>query len=118
MTTFMIATRAHYVIPEIKAGITSYLLGRGWQVWHWFDDLWLTTNLPADMTAQRLSGELEQGVAGLSVAEFLVIQLENVPSYYGRLNDEAWGWIAHFWGPPKSNLIPRLPGVPPPPRWE
>jgi len=92
---FVIATNS--TVPSlVKNSITIYLQSTGWQIWHWFEDLWLVAGVPDNFTAKDLAAALE--VRSLAATgSFLVLQIEGESLYYGRAVKEAWQWMYDNW---------------------
>jgi hypothetical protein len=43
---------------DIRDAVTSFLESKGWEIWHWFEDLWLSANAPNDLDLEKLRDEI------------------------------------------------------------
>lgn len=70
------------------------LQAKGWDVWHWFDDLWLVVNSGKDYSP----ADLREDIQNLFSADknVIVIQVEGV-SYSGFGPPRAWTWMRKKW---------------------
>ena len=102
-TKFLIATDSQKVLTPTKNQLTGFLQGRGWEVWHWIDDLWLIVG-PMNATARTITKEIEAAMPDLAKGRFVVFQVEGVPAYFGRGPKEAWEWMKSHWGPPSGRV--------------
>ncbi|MGI8773203.1 MAG: hypothetical protein ACR2JE_17405 [Acidobacteriaceae bacterium] len=77
--------------------ITLHLQRKGWQVWHWFEDLWLVTYPGEEMRLPLLRDELR---ALLGAKYVLIMSLNDSPFYSGFGPQAAWPWMTENWGKP------------------
>ena len=84
-----------------RNNITAYLEGKpGWQIWHWFQNLWLIVIPENDpVTPLGLRQELE-GFLGV-YKHLLVMQVPETIRYSGRGDKGAWPWMGQNWGRPE-----------------
>jgi len=78
--------------------ITSYFEAKKWDVWHWFEDVWLVVN-PSDQAMQTnaLRDELQALFAPLQ-RHLLVIEIGNPAHYSGWGPKDGWPWMQEKWG--------------------
>lgn len=95
-TRFIICTDSKWVAAEHRNAITHFLEGKGWQLWHWMEDVWLVASTDALPTADELKVELA-GLLELKARWFLVIRID------GRVDHAIWGykesfpWLTEYW---------------------
>lgn len=91
-------------LQPTKDAITNYLRAKGWPIWHWFENLWLLSNVPDNVTAQSLSEEILALIAPIApgpLTSHIVIDASDKPSaYFGRGPKEGWEWMLQNWGRP------------------
>jgi hypothetical protein len=81
---------------EQRDAITFHLNGKGWKLWHWYQDLWLLAEVPDDVTPQRLWEELH-ALPPLAQKSLLVMRFQDAPVFYGNAHRESWGWMEDHW---------------------
>lgn len=79
--------------PNEQSSITTFLQVKGCAYWHWIDDLWIASGLPATTSAQSLWSELS-ALPGLAGKTMVVIGCDGPMRYFGRAPTEAWKWLA------------------------
>jgi len=86
---------------EQRNAITIMFQSKGWQLWHWMEDVWLLALVPDNVSAHQISEEMAQNPL-IGQKTRVVIKLpESVPStYWGHCAKDAWEWMARFWGGP------------------
>lgn len=77
--------------------ITHRLQGTKYQFWHWMENVWLVTT-DENVTAKSFAEWLEK-FTGIT-RFYVVFRIDGPCPYWGRNIDEAWKWMAKFWGPP------------------
>jgi hypothetical protein len=81
--------------------ITLYLEAKtNWQVWHWFENIWLVVVPPDDeITLAALRGEFESFLGELK--HTLIMQVSQPITFTGRANKDGWPWMYKNWGTPQ-----------------
>lgn len=98
---FIIATDSPKGFPngvtvEERNKITRFLEAKQWQVWHWFDDLWLVV-APANSTTPRaLTKDLRKLL--LKTRFVLIIEVDGRTTYSGFGSEYGWPWMEENWG--------------------
>jgi hypothetical protein len=75
--------------------ITRLLHAKGWHVWHWFEDVWLTVN-PTDQyySAYDLNHELREKIED----ERYILVMQVAPmDHAGFGPSRGWTWTNKFW---------------------
>jgi hypothetical protein len=87
--------------PQLRDQLTEFLTARGWRIWHWYADLWLLSEVPADLAAGKIYQEIERAIPAIAYAALLVLEVGGELRYYGRAPaEEAWTWMFQYWGAP------------------
>ncbi len=74
--------------------VTAYLQGAGYQVWHWYPDVWLVYS-PLPVSAKALSEALD---AFIGTTHRIVFEVPSACHYFGRSTKESWDWMRTYWG--------------------
>lgn len=74
--------------------ITQMLEKRGWPVWHWFEDVWLTVNPKNPISVNTLTRELRKAIGKQRV--ILVTQIQPI-SLDGYGPKPGWIWTRENW---------------------
>jgi hypothetical protein len=82
-----------------RNNITRHLEAKGWQVWHWFEDIWLAVAPPDSITPRDLRLELMTLLA--AGKHVLVMLIEGEIKYSGNGPPAGWPWMAEKWGKPE-----------------
>jgi hypothetical protein len=98
---------------EQRDAITYHLNSKGWQIWHWYGDLWLLANVPDQSTPYALWSELN-ALPPLKGKSMLVSTVENHPLFFGVANPQSWPWMNENWGTPNIPATPAEPVSKPP----
>ena len=61
----IIVTDSAGTTRDQRNAITAFLEGKGWEVWHWYEDLWLVNNPGEPIDFGTLRDQLGDAVAGL-----------------------------------------------------
>ena len=83
-----------------KDAVTTYLMAKPWGVNHHFEDLWLLTGVPNEISAKGLCDEI-RAVPGVgSQITMLVNRIADGASmtFWGRSAPANWEWMAKNWG--------------------
>ena len=86
--------------------ITRHLEAKGWQVWHWFEDLWLIVVPDGSITGQAKlqPSELREEILALLKAPLkyiLVMEVRGKIDYAGMGDAQGWPWMESNWGLPQ-----------------
>jgi hypothetical protein len=74
--------------------ITGYLEGRGWHVWHWFEDIWLVKT-DADVDPDKL---LDALVEAIGTKRSLFVQVVPDPTNYQIMGSRSsFPWMDTHW---------------------
>ena len=83
-----------------RDAITGFLKGRGWEFWHWFEDLWLVV-VPAGLP-QVAPDVLRDDLRGLLPSRgrhLLIINVDDgVHAGFGPA--VVWPWMRNIWAEP------------------
>ncbi len=62
--------------------------------WHWFNDVWLITDVSKEFTTQMLRDKVQELAPGLTT---LVMQIDNAKGWSGFGSDDKFNWIRETW---------------------
>jgi hypothetical protein len=86
---------------EQRNQITSFLQVKGWEVWHWFEDLWFVVVPNGSVTPKGLREEISTSILG-NTKYILVLDVSGGQIVYsGFGNKDGWPWMAEKWGKPE-----------------
>lgn len=88
-TRLAIVTDADSATAAEKDALTSYLTDRGWDVWHWFSDLWLVTGVPHDIDIGTMLDEIRSEVGNIHLFIFRMPASVDAGAY-GKLKSLKW----------------------------
>jgi hypothetical protein len=96
VSRFVVLTDSSTVDNDARNAITAYLKGKGWQVWHWFGDVWLVDAAPnrIDLNALRLEMTSVMPI----IRHLIVMSVEGELALSGIVPAEAIPWINLHWG--------------------
>lgn len=77
--------------------ITGLLQGKGWHVWHWFEDLWLLATDTEGTKAAEVRDEILEALDGAEIHIF-VLEVEHFPSLASKGPSSSIPWIRKHWG--------------------
>jgi hypothetical protein len=101
-TRFIICTNGHpgpsAPTPEERNKITRFFEAKGWQVWHWFDDIWLTVDPLESTKVKDLANEMRLLLG--ATKQVVVMQIEGQIKYSGYAPRDGWPWMRKNWGTP------------------
>ena len=81
-----------------RNALTALFQAKAWPVWHYFEDLWLLSEIPENVTAKSLHSELEK-IAVIGEHSIVILKIaEGQHEFYGRANPEGWEWMKKSWG--------------------
>jgi hypothetical protein len=73
---------------------------KDWQVWHWFENIWLVVIPPDDeITPVALRREMESFLG--ESKHLLIMQVSQPITFSGRGNPDGWAWMYKNWGTPQ-----------------
>lgn len=75
--------------------ITELMQAKGWNVWHWFEDLWLVTNPGQEYSVGSIRDEI-RALPSMGDKHVLVMEVEGV-AYSGFGPNKAWAWMRKRW---------------------
>lgn len=83
-----------------RNALTDLFQKRGWNVWHWMEDIWLLAAVPDEITPKAIAGEISAHLVFQTGAKFIIIRITDSGkiTYWGRGSKEGWEWMARFWG--------------------
>jgi hypothetical protein len=84
---------------EQRNQITALLKNKEWEVWHWFEDLWLVVVHNYSASTKDLREEISL-ILGPS-KYVLILDVSGSITYSGMGNAAGWPWMATHWGSPK-----------------
>jgi hypothetical protein len=79
-----------------KNALTAFLEGKGWAVWHWFEDLWLIDNAPNGINLPALRDEIRVLIPAIN--NLLIIAAEGVANHAGVVPTQSAQWFVEHWG--------------------
>ena len=84
---------------EQRNAITAMFQAKGWQQWHWLEDVWLLAEVPPSVTSRALSEEISNNPL-IGPKAKLVIKLPDDAhlTHWGNASKDGWDWMAKFWG--------------------
>ena len=84
--------------PEQQDVITQFLKSKGYEFWHWIEDLWLLSNVPVGTTPRSLWQELNE-LPEIAGQNMIVLMMNSSIAHWGQLPQSAWLWLSKNWGP-------------------
>lgn len=80
-----------------RNALTAFLEGKGWSVWHWFEDAWLIADAPEMAGFSRLKQEISAAIPTLR--EFMIISTHDTENqrYSIRASPDGIPWIKEHW---------------------
>jgi hypothetical protein len=99
MTQFIIVTNsaggdANSATALERDSITGFLQGKGWHVWHWYEDLWLV-KADSILSASELRKEIQKLIRPLT--QIMVFAPGDNLTYNGLVPESALPWIKAHW---------------------
>jgi DNA-binding LytR/AlgR family response regulator len=82
---------------EDRDKVTRFLESHGWQVWHWFEDLWMVTIPGDEMNMMSMRDEIR--VNALPKGRFVIFELAEGSRTGGTEQTNAVEWIYKNWLP-------------------
>jgi hypothetical protein len=86
------------VTAEERNKITHHLELKGFQVWHWFEDLWLAIDPSNDTGTAKLREELSAILGSGNLKHVIVMHVDGPITYSGLGPPDGWTWMAKNWG--------------------
>jgi hypothetical protein len=80
---------------EERNAITDHLKAKGWQVWHWFEDVWLTVDELDESSPRELREELRSLI---DERTFILIMAVEPVAFSGFGSKQGWTWMRGNWG--------------------
>jgi len=81
--------------------ITTFLKGKGWQLWHWLPDFWFISDAPDTYTPQTLYAEITANTKITQQTHFLILHFpDGLFEFGGMANPEGWPWLGDIGGKP------------------
>jgi hypothetical protein len=99
MTKFLFAINGASA-PQQNA-LTEFIRAKGWQLWHWFNDIWLVTGIPEETSIEILRDEIYE-IPTIKGCYLLIMKFRGDISYSGWANPEGWPWMKENWGTPNG----------------
>ena len=91
----IIATNSTASGVAAKNTLTAFLEAKGWAVWHWFEDLWLLDNVPAQTNLMALRDEINRVIPTLG--QVLVLSTEGPINHAGTVPAQSAQWFTEHW---------------------
>ena len=91
----ILATDPGTTNPAIRNAITAFLEGKGWSIWHWFDDLWLIDGVPTSVGLGPLRDELRPLLP--PSVRLLILSAEGPMDHAGWVQQQSIPWITEHW---------------------
>lgn len=79
-----------------RDAVTKLLTGKGWQVWHWFQDLWLVTVPPGDVTDLLAVREAVKGVMSGPGRQVVILDGDG-NGFAGQVDTRGVPWMSDNW---------------------
>ena len=95
MSKLIIVTNAATTSTSDRNALTTYLEGKGWSIWHWFQDLWLIDGSAPEPDAFR--DELQKAIPGLTQLHIFSSRLAE-KNYSGSVPSTSVEWFKQHWG--------------------
>jgi hypothetical protein len=94
---FIIAT--DLATRDQQDAITKWAMSTGWGYWHWIENFWILSNVPAGTRPRDIYQVLSSIplIGGLDL-NLLVIEIGQEIPYYGSLPTKAWDWFYRYGG--------------------
>ena len=87
---------------EQRNAVTEHFKSKGWQLWHWMEDVWLLAQVPPEITSQMITDELTANpIIATKRRLVLLIPGNSALSFWGYSVPDSWKWMKEFWGIPK-----------------
>ena len=90
----LVAVNSRLADVNLRNAITKLLEAKGWEVWHWFEDIWLLADVPDTQKLEILRDEIRS----LSKKNMHVLVM-NVDGngLAGRIPTAGAPWLEEFW---------------------
>jgi hypothetical protein len=95
MSRYIVVTNSAAITKENRNALTVFFEGKGWSVWHWFEDLWLLDNVPNDLSIGHLRDEILATFP--AVKQFLIMSTEGTKVHAGSVPTSSIPWINEHW---------------------
>jgi hypothetical protein len=86
------------VTAEERNIITHHLELKGFQVWHWFEDLWLVVDPANGSSTSSLREELSGLLGPGNLKHIIIMNIEGNISFSGIGPPDGWPWMLKNWG--------------------
>jgi hypothetical protein len=84
--------------PPQRDAISAFLRAKGWDVWHWIDDLWLVHDAPPEIGPRELWRDLITSDPTLVPIKGLILRPGSGLLYWGGNATGSWPWLLEKWG--------------------
>ena len=91
----IIATNSAVANVAAKNALTAFLEAKGWSVWHWYEDLWLIDNAPAQLNFPKLREEILRAIPTLR--QVLILTTEGSINHAGMVPGNSVEWFNEHW---------------------
>jgi hypothetical protein len=81
---------------SVRDLITGFLQGKGWHVWHWFEDLWLVTVYADDVDFSQIRDEIQALLP--ERIHILLMEFKEDSYFTGSFPEAAIPWLKIHWG--------------------
>jgi hypothetical protein len=91
----IIVTNSQDSTSEGRNALTAFLQGKGWNIWHWFEDVWLISDAPeGDEILESLRDEI-RGLVG--IRQFLILSGQDPTTLSGMTTRDGQRWLKTKW---------------------
>ncbi len=95
MTRAIIVTNSATATTAAKNQLTAYLEGRGWSVWHWFEDVWLLDGLQDDFSMSDTRDQIKTMIPARH--QFMILSTEGLKQHAGLVPRDSLPWLKEHW---------------------
>lgn len=92
----IVATNSATATNPGRNNITLFLESKKWQVWHWFSDLWLVSDVPDDLVVNVLREELPACLDD-PTKHILIFEIANGSHHTGWVPTSGIEWFKEHW---------------------
>lgn len=96
---FIFVINSKFATASQRDSLTSFFEGKGWHVWHWFEDVWLLNSGSEELLAHDLGPQITKIIQGKNGYKngFMLFGFNGAIDMAAYLNETSIPWIdKHF----------------------
>jgi hypothetical protein len=91
---YLLAVDSEGMTANQRDRVTLYLNNKPWDVWHWFEDMWLIAGVPDDVTKDELGKEIRSVIPG---QKYILARMPEGNCLFGVIPAESHPWFEEKW---------------------